>query len=224
MTVTARQDRPNTTTRPLRADSARKRQAMLEAAAAAFAERGLEASLDEIAARAGVGVGTAYRHFSNKNGLIEALFEAVIDEIAQAAETALTIEDPWLALTTFIEDALQHQIANRGLRQILTADRGLPGLHRARARIAPLVTRLVRRAQRAGVVRRDLASTDVPPLLFMITIGADIAGPAHPDHWRRYHQILLDGIRPHPAQPKLAPAPLTDDQLDQALLDWDPPR
>jgi AcrR family transcriptional regulator len=224
MTVTARQDTPTTTARPLRADSARKRQALLDAATAVFAERGLEASLDEIAARAGVGVGTAYRHFANKNGLIDALFEAAIDEIAQAAETALAIDDPWLALTTFIEDALTHQIANRGLRQTLTTDRGLPGLHRARARIAPLVTRLVRRAQDAGAVRHDLASTDLPPLLFMITIGADIAGTSHPDHWRRYYQVLLDGLRPHPENPQLAPRPLTDDELDEALLQWDLPR
>ncbi|MDX6685079.1 MAG: hypothetical protein QOF86_1207, partial [Baekduia sp.] len=81
--------------RPLRKDAERNRQRILDAARALFAEEGLHATLDAVAARAGVGVGTVYRRFADKEALIDALFEERIDEVVEIAEAALAVEDPW---------------------------------------------------------------------------------------------------------------------------------
>src|SRR5215217_2448988 len=90
------------TTRPLRADAERNRSRILADAAEAFAERGLDVSLDDIAAHAGVGVGTVYRRLPDKDALIDALFEAKIDAAVALADAALQVEEPWEGLGTFI--------------------------------------------------------------------------------------------------------------------------
>ena len=87
-----------TTQRPLRKDAERNRQRIIDAAREVFAERGLGVSLDDIARHAGVGVGTVYRRFPDKEQLIDALFDERLDAIAARAESATEIADPWLAL------------------------------------------------------------------------------------------------------------------------------
>ncbi len=84
---------------PLRADARRNREKVLAAARAVFSEHGRDAQMDDVARRAGVGVGTVYRHFPTKEALIEALMVAAFETIAEAAEAALEIEDPWEAFT-----------------------------------------------------------------------------------------------------------------------------
>src|ERR687889_852635 len=90
------------TTRPLRADAERNRARILAAASEVFAERGLDVSLDDIAAHAGVGVGTVYRRFPDKDALIDALFEDKIADVERVAREALEIEDPWEGFETFM--------------------------------------------------------------------------------------------------------------------------
>ena len=82
----------------MRKDAARNRGLLIDAAREVFAQRGLEASLDDVAHRAGLGVGTAYRHFANKYELAGAILQHAVDEIVAHAEHALTVEDPWQAL------------------------------------------------------------------------------------------------------------------------------
>src|ERR1700761_5574319 len=89
--------------RPLRKDAARNRELLIEAAREVFARRGLEASLDDVAHHAGLGVGTAYRHFANKYELATALMQQTIDTIVASAEQALQADDPWVGLTDFLE-------------------------------------------------------------------------------------------------------------------------
>src|SRR5918912_2160745 len=158
-----------TTTRPLRRDAERNRRRILDAAGAVFPERGLGVTLDEIARRAGVGVGTVYRRFETKDALVDALFEDRIGQVAAAAEAALEQEDAWEALIGFMERALALQRADRGLRQILLGAAGGQGrVARARGRNKPIVERLVARANEQGVVRGDLVASDMPLLLFML--------------------------------------------------------
>src|SRR6188768_1525257 len=88
--------------RPLRSDAERNRQRILQAAEEVFAARGLDASLDDIAAAAGVGVGTVYRRFPDKDALIDALFEDKIRRVHALAEAGLTEPDPWEALAGFM--------------------------------------------------------------------------------------------------------------------------
>ena len=99
--------------RPLRRDAERNRRRILDAAAAVFAEQGLGASLDEIAAHAEVGVGTVYRRFPNKEVLIDALFDDQLDGIVAIAEAGLAIEDPWDGLVHFLRGAQERQVQNR---------------------------------------------------------------------------------------------------------------
>jgi AcrR family transcriptional regulator len=188
---------PGAGTRPLRRDAERNRQRILAAAAEVFNERGLEVSLDEIARHAGVGVGTVYRRFSTKEELVEALFMDRLDAVAAIADQALAALDPWSGLVSFMERMAEIMAGDLGLRQILmfaTYGRDLVAV--ARERNAPLVERLVERAQAAGQLRSDLKQTDIVFIVFVLAEAAQLAQAASPEIWRRYLTLILDGMRP----------------------------
>ncbi|MGD0313070.1 MAG: helix-turn-helix domain-containing protein [Acidimicrobiales bacterium] len=181
--------------RPLRADAARNRERILTAAAEVFAERGLDATLDEIAHRAGVGVGTVYRRFPGKEELIEALFEQAVNELVDLAEAALAHEDSWDGLVWFLERAASMQATDRGLRDVvLHSGYGLERVAHARGCIVPIVTRLIERAQADGYLRPDLVPADVPIIELMVSTVATYTSGLAPDLWRRYLNIVLDGL------------------------------
>src|SRR3954451_15728355 len=91
--------------RPMRKDAARNRALLVQAGREVFAERGLDASLDDVAQRAGLGVGTAYRHFANKHELAQAIFTEAIDELIAEAKAAAAMPDAWAGIVRFIEQA-----------------------------------------------------------------------------------------------------------------------
>ena len=204
--------------RPLRRDAERNRQRILAAAAAVFTERGLDATLDEIARAAGVGVGTVYRRFPDKESLVTELFRERMDALVTVAEEACTAADPWQGLVSYLEYAAASMAADQGLRQLMmfgTYDRA--EVCYARDRMRPVITRLVARAQASGDLRPDFAFTDVKLIAFMLGAVAEYAAGVAPEVWRRYLTMLLDGLRP--ARDGLSPLPgppLTPDQL--ALL------
>jgi AcrR family transcriptional regulator len=193
-------------TRPLRADAERNRARILAAASEVFAERGLDVSLDDIAAHAGVGVGTVYRRFPDKDALIGALFEDKIDRAVALADAALEIEDPWEGFTTFMRGMCRMQAQDRGFKDALLL-RG-PGRERvaaARERIAPRAIKLLTRAQEAGAVRADLGPFDVPMINLCVGLIADRTRDIAPDYWERVLTILIDGIS---AQGRTTPMPV----------------
>jgi AcrR family transcriptional regulator len=184
-------------TRPLRRDAERNRQRILAAAAEVFNERGLEVSLDEIARHAGVGVGTVYRRFRTKEELIEALFMDRLDSITAIGEEAIAAPDPRSGLVFFMERMAETMAGNLGLRQMLmfaTYGRDLVAV--ARQRNAPLVERLVQRAQAAGQLRADIRQTDIIFIVFVLIEATQLSHAANPDIWRRYLTLILDGMRP----------------------------
>jgi AcrR family transcriptional regulator len=184
-------------TRPLRRDAERNRQRILKAASEVFNERGLEVSLDEIARHAGVGVGTVYRRFRTKEELVEALFMERIDSVAAFAEKALQATDPWSGLVCFMEQMTELMAGDLGLRQMLMfATYGQDRVAYARQRNAPLVQRMVERAQAAGQLRADLRQTDIPFIVFLLADATQLAHSASPGIWRRYLALILDGMRP----------------------------
>src|SRR5689334_4135555 len=129
--------------RPLRRDAERNRERILSAAAVAFAEGGLSVTMDEIGRRAGVGVGTVYRRFPDKELLIEALFEQRLEELVELAEGALAHDDPWDGLVAFLERLLAVQACDRGLKEVaLSTAHGQERVRRARGRLAPVVRTL----------------------------------------------------------------------------------
>jgi len=205
--------------RPLRRDAERNRQRILAAASELFAERGLDVTLDHVAARAGVGVGTVYRRFPNKEELIDGLFEDRIAGIAGFAREALDDADPWRGFVDFMEQACRQHTADRGLQQIVfSSAHGQERVAHAREQIAPLVGEMLRRAQADGKLRGDLAPTDVPLMQFMVGAAAFYAGDVSPDLWRRMFTIVLDGLRERRAKTTPLPVgPLSEEQFEQAM-------
>jgi AcrR family transcriptional regulator len=192
----------------LRADAARNRLRILAAASAVFAERGLDASTAEIARRAGVGEATLFRRFPSKDDLIVAILAEHMDGVIAAAEGCLAEPDPWRAVEHFFEAMVEQQVHDRGaLDAIKDECMASPALAGRRKRIMELMTRLLRRAQVAGVVRDDITAPDLGMLTAAASSVGGIAFPGlRPDLWRRYLGVILDGMRPEGAS-KLRPPP-----------------
>jgi AcrR family transcriptional regulator len=187
----------DTSEKPLRADARRNRQRVLEAARECFGVGGINAQIDEVAARAGVGVGTVYRHFATKDALVEALADEYFARQCELAAHALTVEDPWEAFSGYIESGARLLSENRALAQ-MAADR--PELMRDAAWRADaehgffgMLERLIRRAQAAGVMRADFGLDDVPML--MCSLGAVQISPTAYENWPRLLALVLAGLR-----------------------------
>jgi AcrR family transcriptional regulator len=182
--------------RSLRKDAAQNRERLLAAAAELFAERGLDVTLNDIAHHAGVGVGTAYRRFANKEEVIDALFEERLQAVADVATESLDDPDPWHGLVAFLERSLDMQFGDRGLNQIMNNSRlGDARVSEARDRIAPLIEQLVERAKHAGVIRPDLDQSDLIFMQLGLSAIMDSSRNVAPDLYRRYLTVFLDGIR-----------------------------
>jgi AcrR family transcriptional regulator len=212
--------------RPLRRDAARNRERILAAAAEVFASRGLEVTLDDIAHHAGVGVGTVYRRFRDKEELIDALFDDSMEAVVTAAEKALAGDDPWLGLEGFLVDIFELQAVDRGLRELSFAGRhGRERVARARAQLEPLLGELVERSQATGALRDDVSVEDVMVIQKMLAHVIDLAGSESPDLWRRYLTIVLDGLRTRRDGPTPLPVPaLAHGQLEACMQGWRPQR
>jgi AcrR family transcriptional regulator len=208
--------------RPLRRDAERNRQRILVAAHDAFAEEGLSVTLDAIARRAGVGVGTIYRRFPDKEQLIDALFEDQMQEFVAAADECLEADDPWDGLMRFLDGACQSHACDRGFKEVaLCGARGRERVARARELMLPVVSRLVRRAQADGSMRPDVEPTDMPLLQLMLGTLSECTRDVDPDVWRRYLGIVTDGLRTRRDGPcVLQRGALTPDQTQEAMRRW----
>ena len=182
-------------TRPKRADARRNYEKVLAAAREAFAEGGESTALEEIARRAGVGIGTLYRHFPNRQALLEALYVGEVEEVCRSA-AELDGADPWEALTSWFE----RFIAYIGTKQALAAellnylDQDASLFRVCRAALFEAAEPLLVRAQEAGVVRPDVNIADV------IQMVVGIAKIPATDPGQRQHilRIALDGLRYRP--------------------------
>jgi AcrR family transcriptional regulator len=184
------------TPRPLRKDASVNRDKLLDAARELFAEKGLGVTLNDIAHHAGVGVGTAYRRFANKEEIIDTLFEERMQAVEAVAREALDEPDPWKALTYYLRRALRMQFGDRGLHQILDDPTlGDTRIADVRVRIAPLIVELVRRAKKAGVIRNDFEPTDVTFIQSAMAPIMDSTRDVAPAVYERYLTFFLDGIR-----------------------------
>jgi AcrR family transcriptional regulator len=188
--------------RPLRADARRNRARVLDAARRVFADHGHEAQMDEIARAAEVGVGTVYRHFPTKEGLIAALVADSFERIGDAADRALEAEDPWEAFAGVLWYGAEILASNRGLTEALAVT---PTVEEASSHLRRLhftVAELIRRAQEAGVLRTDVCTDDIP--MIMCGVGAATNKPhACNESWRRHLSIVLDGMRAQAATGEL---------------------
>ncbi|WP_245923421.1 TetR/AcrR family transcriptional regulator [Paractinoplanes atraurantiacus] len=192
--------------RPLRADAARNRSSLLAAAAEEFAAHGLDASVADIARRAGIGKGTVFRHFPTKDDLLAAVVLDRIDNLAALAQRLTTATDPGAALLEFMDAAAgrQQQLDLSFLRESGEIN---ARLRNARERLFTAIITLVTRAQEAGAIRADINGMDVILLMCAPNHVVSFVPDPPPDLWRRYLHIIFDGLRPDGAQPLPDPAP-----------------
>jgi AcrR family transcriptional regulator len=206
----------STIERPLRKDAERNRERILEAARELFAKRGLGVTLNDVAHHAGVGVGTVYRRFPNKELLIESLFQEHLDEWARLFEDGLADPDTWRAVVSVHERALELWAGNRGLKEIiLGAPQASQRATQQRAQLHPLAARLIERAQAAGEIRPDATTQDFGVVMLMVGAVMDAAEDVEPELWRRYLRIALQGLRPEASTLE----PLTVSAVEPAQMD-----
>jgi AcrR family transcriptional regulator len=212
--------------RSLRKDAELNRQRLLAAADELFATYGLDVTLNDIAHHAGVGVGTAYRRFANKQQVIDVLFERRLDEVAATADKALADPDVWRGFAMFLERSLQMQMEDRGLTEILNNPQlGQHRVNEARDRIAPLVSSIVDRAKEAGVLRSDFDSTDAIFIQVALAAVMDKTRGISPVLYRRYLTMFLDGVRADKGTLSELPVPsLSVDQTHRGMAPDQPRR
>jgi AcrR family transcriptional regulator len=207
----------STETRPLRADAERNRRRLLDAAAAVFAERGLDASTAEIARRAGVGQGTVFRRFPTKDDLVAAI---VVDRLGEITTTAAgLLADPPRngGVLAFMAELARIHVRDRGLMEAVNGTRALadPAVHDAHGALMDVLEELVKADREAGLVREDIGAFDV------MALGKAVASACEPEvptaGWKRYLAVVAAGLRP--SAEKLPGRAPTRAQLDRLLVE-----
>ena len=217
---------PDTAEPTLRKDAALNRERLIEAGRDLFAKRGLSATLNDVARHAGLGVGTAYRRFANKDELIDAILERQNQEMEGVLRSALTEPDPWDGLVLFLERSTAMQARDRGMAQIFTGRHSCNvSYDETRDRLAPLVDEVAARARNSGQLRADVTGTD---LIFIQVALSSVAAVAQDGHqpadrsdtselYRRYLWIALDGLRADRDPSPLPVPPLSVDDTHELL-------
>ena len=178
--------------RPKRADARRNYQAVLDAARQAFAEGGESTSLEEIARRAGVGIGTLYRHFPSRQALLEAVYVDEVDALCRSA-AELDGSDPWDALNRWFERLIAYIGTKRALAAELQnyLEQDAPLFQICRTSLWEAGEPLLTRAQEAGIVRRDVSIGEV----IQLVVGIAKMPAADPEQNKHLLRIALDGLR-----------------------------
>jgi AcrR family transcriptional regulator len=194
--ATATQKTPDSPSeRVQRADARRNRAAVLAAAKELFADQGLDAQMPEVARTAKVGVGTVYRHFPTKDDLITALAAEWFEGLAAKVQEGLEVHDAWEGVSEFIRFSAQIQADDRGLCEVMGSRPEMMDAAAREAGLPELCDRLVKRAQRSGQLRRDLAWEDIPMIACGLGGIAQAAVGPGAGRWPRLVEIILDGLR-----------------------------
>ncbi|HWD06085.1 MAG TPA: helix-turn-helix domain-containing protein [Amycolatopsis sp.] len=192
--------------RALRSDAARNRDLLLAAAEEEFAERGVDASVADIARRAGVAKGTVFRHFATKEQLIAAIVTKHIAALTAIARAQHDAADPGAALLEFLTAAADRR-RQRDLTVLMSISAGDATVAQIRDQLHDDIAALVDRARAGGVIRADITATDVFLLICAPVHVVENLPGAPDDLWRRYLGIIFDGLRPEGASPLPRPAP-----------------
>jgi AcrR family transcriptional regulator len=196
--------------RPLRKDAAENRARLLHAASQVFAQLGLEASVEEVARVAGVGMGTLYRRFPTKEALIAELVLELRQEVLQDARRALQTPDG-RGLEVFLHSAADRQVRNCGCLPRLWNTAETEQTDEVARQIRALIAELTRDAQEHGRLRTDVTPADIVVVLWSLRGVIESTLAVAPDAWRRHLAIVLAGLRPTPEE--LPDRPLSERQL-----------
>jgi AcrR family transcriptional regulator len=181
----------------LRSDAAANRDRVIEAARASFAEHGTDVKVEDIARRAGVGVGTLYRRFPGKEHLVKAILEERVSELLVLLEATPADADPVAALRQFFAASVRLQAEDRGVLRLMAQTLGPAAYPDNIDDLYAAVWRLIRRGQQAGQLRPDVKKKDVRALLRMANAAISPADAENPevDAALRCSKMLLDGLR-----------------------------
>jgi AcrR family transcriptional regulator len=198
-----------------RRDAERNRARLIEIGRVTLAELGPDAPLEEIARRAGVGIGTLYRHFPTREALVASIFAEHMQEVLAAAEDAAKADDGWDGLVGFLERVLALQARNLPLRSIFLRVPAEANAER-RKRIQPALDRAIARAKEQGSLRADFAVGDLVVAMWSFAPIFEATAGLAPNAWRRHLRIVLDGMRPEGATTQNV-RPLAGKQLERAI-------
>jgi AcrR family transcriptional regulator len=197
----------------LRADAQRNLERILEAARAVFAEHGLEASVADVAERAGVGTATIFRRFPSKDDLVAAMLERGLETFVARARAAAAADDPAAAVAQFFSAAVEAFIEDRCFCEASGGDLfERPRMQELVGELIAAIDQLLRRAKAAGAIRRDLVAEDIGFLINAVGLAGLRLEHTAPGAWRRYVEIVLAGLAPQDGR-KLAHKPPTSQQL-----------
>jgi AcrR family transcriptional regulator len=203
--------------RPLRADAERNRLRIMESARELFAQRGPDVTLDEIAAHAGVGVGTVYRRFANRDDLLEAIVTEHFGHVQARMQDALDAHDPWqgiVDLATFVSESMA---TDRGLAAVMMrVDPCAEAVESAKASLTSSVDAVFERGRTTGVLRADIVESDFFAFFYMVSSIADLTESMAPGTWKRYLSLLLDSVRADGTRTPLTIPALTREQIHVA--------
>jgi AcrR family transcriptional regulator len=186
--------------RPLRVDARRNRERVLAAAEQVFAQEGLKGQVEEVARRAGVGVGTVCRNFPTKQALVEAVLTSMYESLLGSALAALENPDPGAAFEIFFVALPEFHARHRALGEQMANELELPtSAQPLREELSRALTELVARAQASGAIRDDIGPADVSLLFAGVAHATALAGELQPVLRERYVRIILDGMRPREA-------------------------
>jgi len=202
--------------RPLRRDAARNRERILTAAQEVFSEQGLNAPIEDVARRAGVGVATLYRRFPTRPELIACAFASKMQDYADATDQALAHDDAWEGFCWYVERVCQMQADDHGFTDVLTMTFPMsPEFQEINDRVFLRFATLVKRAKASGRLRKDFTTEDLP-LILMANAGViGGTGLAAPDAWRRLVALVLQALEA-PARGPL-PAGPTPEEMYAAM-------
>jgi AcrR family transcriptional regulator len=183
------------TTKAMRADAQRNRDALLEAAAAAFTEHGPAASLEDVARRAGVGIGTLYRHFPTREALVEAAYRRSLETLCDQADQLAQELPPAEALEAWLQAFVGYAVTKRGLGAVLkmAADGSTELFAEMRARIRAAMAGLIDSAVAAGTIRPDANAADLLGAIGGVCMASE--QPGWQEQARRLVGLLMDGLR-----------------------------
>lgn len=186
--------------RPMRADARRNRENLLESAEAAFSAHGVEVSLEEIARKAGVGIGTLYRHFPTRDALVEAVYRREVELICEAADQLLADLTPQEALAAWMQRFVRYAATKRGLATALKAMVGAESdlFATSHERVQAAAATLLEAAARDDAIRQDVAPIDVLRMLSGICL---VSGPSLEDQAPRLVGFVMDALRYGAQQP-----------------------
>jgi AcrR family transcriptional regulator len=187
-------DARTSTVRPLRADARQNYERLIKAAAESIGELGPNVSLEEVAKRAGVGIGTLYRHFPNRQALLEAVYRDQVEANCARGRELIAMAPPTEALSLWLRSLLTYNLTMRGLKEALMAGEISPQTSECKVKMHEVGGELLARAQAVGAVRRDIEITDllrlVHSIALMVEPGAEGAARAE-----RVFEVMVAGLK-----------------------------